>query len=301
LKDLMVRFFLLLLLLFTGCGKSIPSFNNDVAFEYLVKQCSFGPRVPNSEAHEQCERYLYSTLGQYADLVREQEFNYYDQDRGDMLHLTNIIASFNKDKPDRILLCAHWDSRPWADKDPDSTKHNQPVMGANDGASGTAVLLTLAEIFKHHPPPMGIDVILFDGEDYGDYNVQENWLLGSKYFVSHIGNYRPQYVLLLDMIGDADLDIHKDLNSYAYANWLVNRIWKAANATGAEHFYPDLKHSIYDDHVPFLEAGIPAAVIIDMDYKWWHTTNDLPENCSAESLGEVGRVVLKLLYDKGFQ
>jgi glutaminyl-peptide cyclotransferase len=174
-------------------------------------------------------------------------------------------------------------------------------MGANDGASGTAVLLTLAKIFKDHPPRTGIDIILFDGEDYGDHNVQDNWLLGSKYFVAHIGNYRPQYVLLLDMIGDSDLDIHKDFNSYTYANWLVNRIWKAAKISGAEHFYPDLKHSVYDDHVPFLQKGIPAAVIIDMDYKWWHTTYDVPENCSSESLGEVGRVVLRLLYDKEFR
>jgi len=293
--------FPILLLTLINCGQSIPAFDGDKAYDYLVKQCEFGSRVPNSEAHKKCCDYLYETLKENGEIARKQEFIYYDDFRKDTLHLTNIIASFNASQTNRTLLCAHWDCRPWADRDTDSSLHDQPVLGANDGASGVAVLLTIAEILHDNPPTIGVDIIFFDGEDYGDYDINDKWLLGSKYFTAHIGNYRPRQVILLDMIGDADLNIHKDMNSFTYANWLVNRVWNAAKLENAEHFFPDIKHSVYDDHVPFLELGIPAVDIIDMDYEWWHTTKDIPENCSRASLDEVGRVIMRLLYDKQFQ
>ncbi len=289
---------MLLTVLNLNCSNEIPEFDSEKAFSYIVEQCAFGARVPNSKAHAQCEEYLYNKLDEFADIVRKQNFTYYDAKRGDTLYLTNLIASFNPDKKQRILLCAHWDCRPWSDKEPDSSLHSQPVLGANDGASGVALLLTIAEVLKDQPLDIGIDIILFDGEDYGTYSEADDWLLGSKYFTENIGNYRPQYVLLVDMIADKDLNIHKDYYSYTYAGWLVNRIWKAAELVEAEHFHPDIKHTVYDDHVPFLLIGIPAAVIIDMDYEWWHTTKDIPENCSPESLVEVGRVVMRVLYDK---
>jgi glutaminyl-peptide cyclotransferase len=294
-------FMLCMSLFMLTCDASIPSFDKDKAFDYIVKQCDFGSRIPNSDAHRQCRDYLYDKLKEYTEVVRLQPFIFYDQARDDTLYLDNIIASFNVDKPNRILLGAHWDCRPWADMDPDSSLHNEPVMGANDAASGVAVLLTLAEIFKHRPPPMGIDIVFFDGEDYGDYEINDNWLLGSKYFAANLGKYRPRYVVVIDMIGDADLDIHKDLNSNTYCGRLVSSIWQAAALAETEHFYPDVKHSIYDDHVPFIEVGIQAAVVIDLDYEWWHTTNDKPEKCSAESLDEVGRTLIRLLYDKQLQ
>lgn len=286
---------------FFSCGRRIPPFDSEKAFKFIEIQCSFGPRIPNSEAHKKCEEYLYSQLSNHAERVRRQKFIHYDEKRGDSLYLTNIIASFDIKRQNRILLCAHWDCRPWADKDPESSKHQQPVLGANDGASGVAVLLTLAEIIENHPPSMGVDIILFDGEDYGDYDIPDQWLLGSKYFTSSIGSYRPQYVLLVDMVAGADLNIHKDYYSATYAGWLTNRIWRAAELEEASNFFPDVLHSAYDDHVPFLEIGIPAAVIIDLDYEWWHTVSDTPENCSAESLEEVGRVLLRLLYDQDLQ
>ena len=292
---------ILVVVIALSCSRTVPKFDSSQAFSYLEKQCDFGARVPNSEAHEQCADYLYNELAKSAEVCRYQKFTYYDSVRSDTLHLTNIIASFNKNDTRRILLCAHWDSRPWADKDPDSSLHNNPVMGANDGASGVAILLTIAKIFRKHPPAMGVDIILFDGEDYGEYETQDGWLLGSKYFASHIGNYHPSYVVLLDMVGDSSLDIHKDYYSNAYAGWLVNKVWKAAEAENASHFYPDIKHTVYDDHIPFLELGIPAVDIIDMDYDWWHTIQDTPDKCSPESLGEVGRVVLRLIYDKQFR
>lgn len=302
-KILKISFIIVLLAVLSGlrCSSAIPEFDADQSFGFLQRQCSFGARVPNSEAHAACADYLYGTLIESADVCRLQKFTYYDSLRSDTLNLTNIIASFNKEKTNRILLCAHWDTRPWADKDPDSSLHNQPVLGANDGASGVAVLLTLAKIFQNQPPSMGVDIILFDGEDYGEYEKQDGWLLGSKYFVSQIGNYHPAYVILVDMIADSSLDIHKDYYSNTYAGRLVNRIWQVAILEKAGHFYPDIKHSVYDDHIPFLEMGIPAADIIDMDYKWWHTTGDTPDKCSPVGLGEVGRVILRLIYDKKFR
>jgi len=289
---------IIILIMLLNCSESIPELDSQKAYDYILTQCAFGARVPNSKAHSECEDYLYDKLSEYADIVNRQEFTYYDEERNDTLYLTNLIASFNPEASNRILLCSHWDCRPWADKEADSSLHNQPVMGANDGASGVALLLTIAEIIKNNPLDEGIDIIFFDGEDYGKYAEADQWLLGSKYFTENIGNYRPRYVLLVDMIADKDLDIHRDSYSNTYAGWLSNRVLKAAELEQAENFYTDVLHTVYDDHVPFLLMGIPAVVIIDMDYEWWHTINDIPENCSVESLDEVGRVVLRMLYDK---
>lgn len=297
--------FIIILVLFPAiilnCSKSIPQFDNDKAYAYILEQCAFGARVPNSKAHDKCEEYLYDKLLEYTDVVKKQKFTHIDEKRGDTLYLTNLIASFYPKQSKRILLGAHWDCRPWADMESDSSLHDSAVLGANDGASGVALLLTVAEIIKNYPPDMGVDIIFFDGEDYGTYSQSEEWLLGSKYFTEHIGNYRPHYMILVDMIADTDLNIHKDYYSNTYAGWLVNRVWQAAELEQSKHFYPDIKHTVYDDHVPFLFVGIPAVVIIDMDYEWWHTINDIPENCSAESLGEAGRVVVRMLYDNDLQ
>lgn len=292
---------LLVLIVFisAGCGSQIiPDFNENRAFAYLKQQCDFGSRAPNSQAHRNCEDYLYDKLAATTDVCRRQHFTYYDEDTNDTLHLTNIIASYNPDNEQRILLCAHWDCRPWVDEEPDSSLHHLPVPGANDGASGVAVLLEIAEILKEYRPSSGVDIIFFDGEDYGEPGEPDKWLLGSKYFVENIGGYHPLCVILLDMIGDADLQIYKEYYSQRYAGWLVQRIWRAAALEGATHFYPNVKHVILDDHRPFQEVGISAAVIIDMDYDYWHKLSDTPDKCSAESLDEVGRVILRLLYDK---
>jgi glutaminyl-peptide cyclotransferase len=278
--------------------KSAPIFDENQAYKYLVEQCDFGPRNPNSLPHDKCGQYLYDRLAATTTVCRRQQFDYYDDVFKDTLKLTNIIASYNPKSQRRILLCAHWDSRPWADKDPDSNVHNQPILGANDGASGVAILLTIAEAFNKQPPPLGVDIVLLDGEDYGREGQEDKWLLGSQYFVKNIDGYNPICVVLLDMVGDSDLQIYKEYYSSTYAGWLVNRIWKAASIEKAEHFYPDIKHTVYDDHIPFLKVGIPAVDLIDMDYKYWHTLGDTPDKCSAKSLGEVGRVILRLIFDQ---
>lgn len=288
-----------IMLFLPGCQKKgVPLFNADNAFSYLKSQCDFGPRNPNSEGHQKCLKYLFDKLTETTDICRMQSFVYYDSVRRDTLILTNIIASYNPKSQRRVMLCAHWDCRPWADHEADSSLHDKPILGANDGASGVAVLLELANIFKKESPPLGVDIAFFDGEDYGKESQTDGWLLGSKYFVQNIGGYRPLLVVLLDMIGDSSLQIYKEQYSATYAGRYVDIIWKIAEFEKATHFLPQIKHSVYDDHIPFLQAGIPAVDIIDIDYDYWHTLEDTPDKCSTASLAEVGRVLARLIYDK---
>jgi Zn-dependent M28 family amino/carboxypeptidase len=219
----------------------------------------------------------------------------YDAQR--RLRLTNIKASFRPEETRRIALAAHWDCRPAADRDPDPEKQSLPVPGANDSASGVAVLLTLAEIFASHAPPVGVDLLFFDGEDYGREGDPDHYLLGSRQFVVDFARYRPEALVLLDMVGDADLSIPMEGFSLQNASDLTRRVFTAAQRLGLPAFVPQEGRALLDDHVPFLRAGIPAVDLIDFDYKPWHTTADLPDACSAESLGQVGRLMLALLFE----
>ncbi len=299
LKTVSAALFIQLVVLLPACSgpRKFPIFDGKRAFAYIEKQCAFGPRTPNSPAHDQCREYLLHTLQQAAPICRIQQFTHVDTVKEDTLRLTNLIASFNPDHKTRILLCAHWDCRPWADKEPDTALHKLPVPGANDGASGVAVLLVMAEIMKSHEPPIGVDIVFFDGEDYGRDDYPEGWLLGSRYFVRNIGGYRPAAVILLDMIGDSDLQIYREHYSNMHSRWLVDKFWIAAESEGARRFFNVVKHTVLDDHVPFLQAGFSAINVIDMDYPFWHTLADTPEKCSESSLGEVGRTLVRFVYD----
>jgi len=282
----------------TGCNSApIPQFDADNAFLYLEKQCAFGPRVPGSAAHQQCRDYLVSTLRLYADQVTTQPFMFTFGKPAKSVTATNIIAAFQPQKRDRILLCAHWDTRPWADMDKDPKNHNQPVVGANDGASGVAVLLEIARILYMHKPQIGIDIVLFDAEDAGEYGVDESWTLGSAAFVrQYRGKLTPRYGILLDLIGDADLDVYKEGFSNEYAKPIVDLVWQQAAALGIKEFIPEVRHIVTDDHLAFLKAGIPCIDIIDFDYPWWHTIHDTPDKCSSVSLGKIGTVLVHLIY-----
>ncbi len=304
-------FFLILLIFILSCNserkakpqpelesrtyENIPEFDANSAFEYLKKQVSFGPRVPNSKAHEDCKNFLVNELSMYADAVNLQEFTHFYL--GKNFKLTNIIASFNLTSGFRILLCAHWDSRPYADEEKEATKRIQPVPGANDGASGVAILLEIARILKNNPPPIGVDIILFDGEDFGISGDLDNFCIGSKYFAKNKSpNYNPQFGILLDMVGDKDLQIFKEENSVRYAPDIANYVWSIARELGISEFKDAIKHSIYDDHIPLNEAGIRTINIIDFDYPYWHTTEDTPDKCSPQSLEKVGKVVLNVIF-----
>lgn len=186
-----------------------PSFNGDTAFQYLVKQVNFGPRAPMTAAHDSCLAYITHELGKYTDNIAIQQFTLPGYD-GVQLNLTNVIASFNPKMTQRVLLCAHWDSRPRADEEKDKTLQSKAIPGANDGASGVGVLLELARLFKNAPPPVGVDIVLFDGEDYGKESDIDNYCLGSSYFAQHLPQgFHPQCGVLLDLVGDKNAIFRK--------------------------------------------------------------------------------------------
>ena len=278
---------------------ALPSFSAENAFALLERQCAFGPRVPNTIAHDSCRAFLVAELRKYAGSVLEQTFTHTTPRLPGELKLTNIVASFNPQAGQRVLLGAHWDSRPWADQEADSSKHNMPVLGANDGASGVAILLEVARLLKSNPPPVGVDVILFDGEDFGAPEDSRSYAIGSQYYARHKApNYSPMFGILLDMVGDRNLEIFQEGNSLRYASGVVDRVWSLAARLGIKEFVAGARHEIFDDHIPFLEAGIPMIDLIDFDYPHWHTTQDTPDKCSPASLEKIGKVVLAALYDR---
>lgn len=276
----------------------VPAFDKQNAFNHLITQVEFGPRVPGSEAHTKCLEYLDSTLTVYAERVVRQSFEHTIEQNGQTVKLTNLIASFGSEKGQRVLLAAHWDCRPWADSDADSSNLDKPVPGANDGASGVAVLLEIARILKNEPPPVGVDIILFDGEDFGIHGRDETWAIGAQHFADNKdARYTPQIGVLLDMIGDKNLKIMKEGYSMNYAPGVVDFVWGYASRLGVGEFVAENMGPITDDHLPLLKAGIPCINLIDLDYDYHHTVQDTPDKCSPESLEKIGRVVLAVVYN----
>lgn len=288
---------LFLLGLFCSCASSSSrKFDGAKAFQYLMDQCRLGPRNPGSEGHERTKKYLLDKMSQYTNFTKAQEFVYTDTSQKTKLELTNIIASFYPDKRQRILLCAHWDTRPFADKDPDSSLRENPILGANDGASGVAVLLEIARIISQKKPKWGVDMILFDGEDYGPEGELEKFCLGSKYFAKNKSDYKPEFSILLDMVGDKDLNIYKEGYSTKYVKGVVDLVWGVAHKLKIDCFNDSAQYFIYDDHIPLLEVGIFCIDLIDYDYPYWHTTQDTPDKCGPESLQKIGELLLEILY-----
>jgi len=301
-KNASMTFIILLILLLMSSmhctGKEVPEFSGESAFNYLEKQCDFGARVPGTEAHAQCRDYLYAELNKYADRVVKQNFRFPLRAGGQPVTMTNIIANFNSENQQRILLLAHWDTRPWADQDPDSRNWDKPVLGANDGASGVAVLLEIARLIHQNPPEYGVDILFVDGEDYGEYGDNDSWAIGSREFARRKNpSYKPMYGILLDLIGDSDQQIYIEANSYRYARGIVDKVWNKAQELGIYEFIPEVKFDVMDDHVRLLEVGIPCINIIDFEYEYWHTVEDTPDKCSPRSLSNVGRVVMDILYE----
>jgi hypothetical protein len=280
-----------------------PEFDGKTAFNYLTAQTDFGPRNPGSPGHQQCLTYLQMEMQKFADAVNTQHFtlNGYD---GEVLNLTNVISSFNLQATKRVLLIAHWDTRPRADNEKDPKKQNTPILGANDAASGVAVFLEMARRFKAVPPPIGVDILFVDGEDYGKEGDTEKYLLGAKYFADHMPQgFSPAFGILLDMIGDKTLEIKKEQYSMKYAPDVVSLVWGTAHELGVAQFSDDVQPAVIDDHLPFNEAGIKTIDLIDFNYpdssnRYWHTSEDTPDKCSAESLEAVGKVLMQVIYQQ---
>lgn len=289
----------------------IPQFNADSAYNYVAKQLEFGPRVPGSEAHKQCAEWFIDFFNEKADTVYVQDFRtrLYN---GNGIDGKNIIAVFNPEAKKRILLAAHWDSRPFADHDPDEKNWNTPIDGANDGASGVGVLMEIARLMKETPTNVGVDIILFDLEDYGapyylNLMTNDDWALGSQYWSKnpHIYNYRAYFGILLDMVGAPNAKFPKEYYSQQFAPALSNDVWRIAREIGySDYFTNELGHPINDDHIYVnVHARIPMIDIIHLEnnsessfYPYWHTVKDNIEQIDPKTLGMVGDVVVNVIY-----
>ena len=289
----------------------IPTFNADSAYSYVKAQCDFGPRTPMSKASQLCGDYLIDFMKQYADTVYVQTFSSKLWD-GTNVEGRNIIASFNPQASDRVVLAAHWDSRLWADEDPNEENHKKAIDGANDGASGVGVLMEIARVFRQKQNTQGVDIIFFDLEDQGtpswaksDVEDQSDWCLGSQYWskTPHYPFYTATYGILLDMVGYKNLRFTKEGLSMHYAAYIMNKVWDIAEAKGYSNiFINETTYPIMDDHHWVnMYAKFPMIDIVQNDptcsfFPFWHTMQDNMENISKESLRIVGEVCLTTIF-----
>lgn len=292
---------------------AVPAFSSDSAYTYIENQVNFGPRVPNTNAHVACAAYLVTTLKSFGAEVTEQKvklraFN------GEVLNANNIIAAFKPEVKQRILLFAHWDSRPWSDHDPHPANRKKPVLGANDGASGVGVLLEVARNLAIAAPTLGIDIIFFDAEDYGapeTYagNAEHSWCLGSQHWARspHVNQYNARFGILLDMVGAKDARFYKDQISVHYAPRIVEKVWGAAHNLGFDkYFVNQLGGAITDDHLYVNQiTGIPSIDIIQYNPEskngfgdYWHTVNDDMSTIDKHTLFAVGTTVMHIIYNE---
>jgi len=289
----------------------IPSFNVDSAYLFIQQQVDFGPRYLSSKGWQKCGDFLVQKLLTYTPHVQEQNTSITTYD-GKSHTLRNIIASFNSEKNNRILLCAHWDTRHVADYDDE--RQNEPILGANDGGSGVGVLIEIARLLSQQESRVGIDIILFDAEDYGDPNSASpnsatSWCIGSKYWSEnpHVENYYAQFGILLDMVGAKDARFTHEGVSRNFAQRILNKVWKQAHALGHdEYFIYQMTPQIIDDHLYINSiANIPTIDIIEHDMntksgfnKHWHTHGDDMNNIDKNTLEAVGQTVTSVIYNE---
>lgn len=272
----------------TAVKKSQWTFDQAAAWEDLLTQVKVGPRVPGTEAHKKTRDWILSELKKSCDQAWLQEFSHTWTVTNKDVHLWNVIGTQNwESAKQRVVLLTHWDSRPFASQEEDPEKRKQPILGANDGASGVAVLLELARKMTNRHPDLGVMYLMTDGEDLGP-EIDE-MLLGAAYFAKHLPEKKPDYGILLDMIGDADLRVPMERNSFDKAQQLTRAFYNNAFTAGVGSTFPKaLGEEIIDDHLPLNDAGVPTLDLIDFTYPQWHTLDDTAAHCSAASLGKVG-------------
>jgi len=293
----------------------VPAFNADSAYHYIQTQADFGPRVPNTQAHRDCGEYLAKQLEAFGAKVYNQYADLSAWD-GTILKARNIIGAYNPDSKKRVLLCAHWDSRPYADNDPDQKNHRKPILGVNDGASGVGVLLEIARHLQQEAPTIGIDIIFFDAEDYGipEFHQgaykEDTWCLGSQYWARspHVQGYFARFGILLDMVGGKGATFYYEPYSARTARSEMKKIWKKANELGyGKYFIQQEGSEVIDDHVYVNRiARIPCVDIINYDPtsqtssfgSYWHTLNDTMENIDRNTLKAVGQTVMDVIYNE---
>lgn len=280
-------------------------FSADSAYSYVRRQTEFGPRVPNTSAHRQCGDWLESELRRHGAAVKVQPMKLTAFD-GTVLKARNIMGSYNPEAGGRLLLMAHWDTRPWADNDPDKANHTKAPDGANDGASGVGVLLEIARTLAGNAPQRGVDILFIDAEDWGTHNDDTSWALGAEYFVRNpiTPGYRPAEAVLVDMVGGRGSQFFREYQSQANAPRLTDAVWSMAVASGfGNYFINRTGGAVTDDHVKFLQAGIPAIDIIAFDPtsptgfpSTWHTMQDNLDNIDPQVLAAVGQTLLNYIY-----
>lgn len=292
-----------------------PQFNADSAYSFTAQQVKFGPRVPGTTAHRQCRDYIASSLNRFgADTVLFQEatvtaFN------GKRLPMTNIIARFNTVSPRRILVAAHYDTRPWADEDSEASNRTKPIDGANDGASGVGVILELARNIGQQQPEIGVDFLLTDVEDYGSHDDDpygtSSWALGSQYWAAnntYTPRERPAFGILIDMVGGRGALFYREHFSESAAQWVNTKVWNAAAAEGIKRFVDERQGGVTDDHIFITGAGIPCIDIIECANpktgsfpESWHTMDDTMDNIDPTTLGDVGRTLMRVIFTEKAQ
>ncbi|HSD30832.1 MAG TPA: M28 family peptidase [Gemmatimonadales bacterium] len=290
--------------LLAACGaRSKPlvrEFDGARAFAYLEQQVRFGPRIPGTPAHDSTGDWILARLRERAETVIVQDIPHRTAG-GQTIHMRNFLARFRPADAERVLYLAHWDTRPRADQSANLGAQRLPVPGANDGASGVAVLLGVADALKARPPALGVDLLFVDGEDYGDFADTTAVLIGSRWFAAHQPDgYPPLFAVLFDMVGDKDLHLPYEQNSQGFAPEVVDRVWKVADSIGYGNvFVRQPGSSLIDDHVALQHANIHAIDVVDFSYgpnnSYWHTTEDTLDKVSAQSLQIVGDVAVAVL------
>lgn len=289
----------------------IPArYDGDRAFQDLVQLCNLGPRPSGSPAMTRQQQLLQAFFSQQGATVSMQSFEIRHPEDGSAVPMANLIASWHPTRPKRFLLCAHYDTRPFPDRDPVNARGR--FVGANDGASGTAALMELARQMHDLPDDVGVDIVLFDGEEFIWQQGRDDYFLGSTFFAKKYLAAPPAVPyragILLDMVGDRELSIYYETNSMKYAREVCKSVWQTAARLGVRAFVPRIRHNIDDDHIPLNQiAKIPTVDLIDFDYprpgrlgapNYWHTEQDIPENCSGQSLAAVVWVVHQWLLEQ---
>ena len=276
-----------------------PKFDAARAFSYLTAQVNFGPRVPGTEANKNCRTYFYQFFQNLKIPCDSQTFEFDDPYSGKKVPLVNVIPRIKgKDSLSLgILLMAHYDSRPRTDYPSSPEFADEPLVGANDGASGAAVLMELANLLAENQPPRNIDFAFVDGEDWGEIGDNAYYLLGSKEFARRGVRNKYKFAIVVDMVGDSDQQICRETFSQEFHPKLNNMIWETAARLEISTFLDSTTHTILDDHISMATSGVPAVVIIDFDYPYWHTELDTVDKCSPQSLENVGRVLAQICYN----
>ena len=292
-----------------------PQFNADSAYAYCAGQCSFGPRTMNSDAHERCGKWIEGKFREYGCQVRLQQATLRAYD-GTALKSTNIIASYRPELTERVLVCAHWDSRPWSDNDNNRDNWHKPVPGANDGASGIAIMIETARLIQRDTLAVGVDFVCFDAEDYGTprfvstVSAEDSWALGAQYWAQQAvsDDYTARFGILMDMVGGVGARFYREGYSVYYAEDIVDKVWQAAHTAGYGSLFLDRDGGmVTDDHVPVnRQTGIPTIDIIPFDPDCeqstfgptWHTTSDTMDNIDTNTLKAVGQTLIQVLYSE---